>query len=358
MCVYFSMKNNIIYLLLFSILIGCGYNPEDPVYDTQKNPNNFPKQAVLLLDEIDREHLTHPDSIIEAFSNLYLSEQSLLENNQWKEVISTLGLKFRYRADLFAKDGIKQYAQAAGYYQLASFARPGNLRLSAKQKLFATFTDEAAAYFISSKNNYENENLVYTDTRALIDSFKNYYFKDSTHQGFAVKYLQNELLLPLVNHRSFKKEIKDSLSDSDKAFLEKLEIYNFKSDKPLAEFEQPEISLIAKKLVKLDSNDFRIELYFVAQEKIENDYTIAFWVDTSDSLDLIQGKASYSPIDFLPSEPTSHWKVDDIYIASHKFSFGEQFVSISVGLYHQDQGSISYLSQKESGGNLVRLPLK
>ncbi len=352
------MKTYLIILTVLIFLLGCGYNPEDPVYDTKKNPNNFPKQAVLLLDEIDRGHLSHPNSIIEAFSNLYLSEQSLLENNQWKEIISTLGLKFRYRADLFVKNGIKQYAQAAGYYQLASFARPGDLRLSAKQKLFATFTGELADYFINSKNNYKNENLFYTDIRALIDSFKNYYFKDSVHQEFSIKYLKNELLLQLVNHSSFKKEIKDSLSSSDKAFLEKLEIYNFKFKKPLVEFEHPEISLIAKKLVKLDSNDFRIELYFIPQEKIENDYTIAFWADTSDSLDLIQGKASYSPFDFLPLEPTSHWKIDNIYIASQKFSFGEQFVSISVGLYHQDQGSISYLSQKESGGNLVKLSLE
>ena len=99
-------------------------------------------------------------------------------------------------------------------------------------------------------------------------------------------------------------------------------------------------------------------MYFQAQEKIEDDYTIAFWVDTSDSLDLLQGKASYSPFDFLPSEPTSNWKVDNINIASHKFSFGAPFISISVGLYHRNQGSISYLTQKESGGNLVRLPIE
>ena len=356
--VYFIMKIIIIIIAVLFFILGCGYNPKDPVYDTKNNPNNFPKQAILLLDKIDQVGLSQPDSIIEAFSNLYLSEQSLLENNQWKEIVSTLGLKFRYCADLLVEDGIEKYSQAVGYYTLASFARPGDLKLSAKQKLFATLTNELSEYFINSKNNYKNEKLSFTDTRALIDSFKNYYFKDSIHQEFSVKYLKNELLIPLVNHSSFKKDIIDSLSNSDKAFLKKLEVYNFKIKEPLTEFVQPEISLIAKNLIELDSNNFRIELYFIPREKIEEEYTIAFWVDTSDSLDLIQGKASYSPFDFLPSEPTSNWKVDNIYIASQKFSFGTPFVSMSVGLYHKNQGSISYLSQKENGGNLVRLPLE
>ena len=45
-----------IFLILLAIflLAACGYDPEQPIYDTKANPENFPELALTLIDMFDQ----------------------------------------------------------------------------------------------------------------------------------------------------------------------------------------------------------------------------------------------------------------------------------------------------------------
>ena len=111
-------------LVLALLVAGCGYNPEDPVYDTAGNPQGFPDLALRMVEDVEAGRLTTYEVITDRFADLYTQHSELLDNDAWKEVIDRLGLKFRYRADLAMQKGMVGYSEAAAGYMLASFALP------------------------------------------------------------------------------------------------------------------------------------------------------------------------------------------------------------------------------------------
>jgi len=122
-------------LLIISFIAGCGYNPDEPVYDISNNPEEFPEGALNLLISIDDGRLIGLDAITNNFGELYANNPELLDKISWKEVVSRLGSKFRYIADTLAGQGMAGYSLAGDYYQLSSYANPSDQRLCNEQKL-------------------------------------------------------------------------------------------------------------------------------------------------------------------------------------------------------------------------------
>ena len=76
-----KMKRHCLTLLTILILMaaaGCGYDPQEPPYDTAANPENFPELAISLLDRIQDGRLRGFEPITNAFGDLYSSHGILL----------------------------------------------------------------------------------------------------------------------------------------------------------------------------------------------------------------------------------------------------------------------------------------
>ncbi len=352
---FISMKiYSIIILISFLFITGCGYNPENPVYDTIKNPDNFPKAALELVNSIEQGKFNNTNEIIDLFSNLYLTEQTLLDNKAWKEVVATLGIKFRYQADQMVKEGVSSYSKAASYYSLASFARPKDIKLQAKQKLFSSWNGNLVDSLLMQRNLLSEEGLSLAGINKQISLFKSFYFTDSLHRIFSERFLVDQLLNDALKTNSNYKEYLDSLSLSDKIFLIYIKIIPFNDEKSVAQFVNPEIRLLAYDLIPIDSQTYRAELYFFPKQKFEIDYDIALWVhaDSSDS-----SQSGYIPYDFSPVIKTTEWESNRVALASRTLTYHGVSKSISVGFYSNEDNQVKYIQLAETGANLVTLPI-
>lgn len=357
----------IIPAIIVALLLGCGYNPETPAYDTAANLERFPKPALELIDNIESRSYQSPDDIINSFVNLYTAHNELLDNKAWKEVITKLGMKFRYRADLLIKEGVKNYAVARETYSLAAFAKPNDKKIEKLSKLFFNWQGELADSILSIDRQI-SEQANFDLLKKQIENLKDFISADSSRFEFSDKYLFQQLFGDVLKKPGISKYLNDSLDESDQLFLSSVGLLSFKPENFYAFFENPDINLAGYKLTSLGENSYRVELYFVPLENIEEDYAIAFWVNYEDSLQIqAQSRSKYFPYDFLPLLKTSQWRKNKIQIANNNFDFSGDISEISVGLYLEDDKNISYLpvSQSdsqgadslESKGNIIKLPI-
>lgn len=331
-------------LMLLFLLTSCGINPDEPVYDTENNPEKFPHQAVSLVENVQSGQLEESSAIIDAFAELYSTNPDLLGNDEWKEVVLKLGIKLRHKADQLARKGILNYSKAAGLYHVACFARPNDTRILAMDKLFSRWQGEVSDSLVSLAATERSGNADLGIIIAEIEQLRRFQFADSLSTEFARLYLHDQLFKPLTTDRNRANAMIDSLSQSERAFLNLIGV----SDRPLGNilgrFDQPKIDLVAVDLIKLSGSEYRAEVYFLPGEPISDNLTVAFWVDSPDSILSGQvGNASYFPYDFAPLEASSTWPADQISVASRRFSFDWPIKAVSVGLYSQSENDVRFL---------------
>lgn len=340
-------------VLLLFVLTGCGYNPEDAVYDVAANDKKFQEPVLKLLDRIETEQLVDADSIIEEFSDLYLQNQELLDNKAWKKVVDRLGVKFRYLGDRQVDKGIENYRRAAGYYMLADFARPGNTKIQTKNKLFSCWTGSDVDSMLALNRSILSDSITIAEASRMLLLVKQFYFTDSLHRKFGGLHLNSQLLAPLFRSGEKSDEFTDALSISDRAFLAHIGLTNIDLESPLAGFKSPAIDLVAYELVPVGMDQYRAEVYFVPREKIEAELDIAFWIDPGGEA-RPGGGASYFPFDFSPVTSAPNWETDHVAAESRFITYGGPIRTLSIGLYSHESGQISYLTVESTGGNLVR----
>lgn len=254
-------------LVLALIISGCGFNPDNKVYDTKANPDNFPKDALVLLDGIDDGSLSSYDGITTVFGELYVNHSDLLDNRRWQDVVTKLGLKFRLKADSLVKQGAEFYSHAAGLYQLASFARPNDEIAKEKNDLFSLWKESENDISLSTYKEIKGKNnLAYQISRA-----RNFVFGDSLHRAFADKYLIENVLKPVVVANA---DELVKMPPSYRAFVSSQGLGEPGLFKPVKSFENPSVDLVAYDIVALDDSTWRAELYFLPKEEIKRDYRL------------------------------------------------------------------------------------
>ena len=299
------------------LLIGCGAEEEAPVYDTTANPHGFPKAACDMLDAIEAGQLATYDVITESFGRLYLGNQELLENSHWHEVIKQLGGKFHRKADALAEKGVTSYSQAAGFYILAAFANPNDVRLSEKAQLFTSWKETV------EKMDYNYVPL--PTSRELtdrLDFLRCFVLGDSHRRRFAEEYLMHQLLDSMAALQAATDH--SSLSRADEALLAYLGMTDSTSLGPLlTRRDVPPVYLLAQRLVAVGPQRVRAELYFAAIEEIDEDFRVALAVDSvsGGALDQLGANPVYRHFD--PIHPTSSWSPGQVQMAATVLAFDD-----------------------------------
>lgn len=353
-------RKSITYLGIIIILVnlaGCGYNPEKPVYDTKANPEGFPQTACALLERIESRRLTDFESITNAFARLYGENPSLLDNDGWHKVISRLGAKFRYFGDQESEKGIEHYRRAAGYYDLAAFARPDDLSALKQSRLFSAWQQGIVDSIVETTG----LDALQSNPASLcdrIDFVKQFTFGDSLHREFARRYLVHRLLGRPGQDEAAADSVINSLTTVDRAFLSYLGLADVPFDDPVAQFADSAVDLIAYQLVRLGEHDYRAELYFVPRKRISIDYTIALWLDIDDSThtERVAGSGHFT-FDLYPDEPTSQWEVNEVAAVGRLFTFQDTVTEMDVGLYAGQGRQGSWASIAGVTDSVITLPV-
>lgn len=346
------VQSILILALLILPLTGCGYNPDKPVYDTKANPDNFPQASLTLLDNVESGHLDDYSTISEAFGELYMNHPDLLDNDKWQKVINTLGIKFRYKAEQMAAKGVEYYTRAKGLYTLASFARPNDLQLKDISRLFSVWQESLEDTTLSIyKEAKLKQNLTYQLTRV-----KRYVFGDSLQKEFAKQYLIEQVISPLVKDNPGDT---DNLSVADQAFLSVLELGKLTDVKSLVKFTKPSCDLIAYELLKNGHDSYKVILYFIPEEKINEELNISFRIDThyTDMPDEYEQRTGEHPFDFIPENPSNTWLPRQVNAVWYDFTFQVPINAFFAGLYSIIDGETIHVDIADTDENMKRLPV-
>lgn len=331
---------------------GCGYNPEDPVYDTKSNPENFPPAAINIIEGVQQGRLNDFETVADAFGTLYDQHLELLDNTAWHEVVTKLGVKFKLTADSLADIGLAEYARAAGLYKLAAFARPDDSEAKQKHSLFETWTDELENSSLARAFAREVDNRT-LDER--IELLKLFYLSDSTARDFARRYLVDEVVEPRedwLNHQALQ-----TLSRADQAFLVYAGLIDASISGEVARFSDPEIILVDCQIKRVEDSLYRVECYFKPEQQVKADYAVAFRIATQDSSDftVTYENEQFIPYDFAPVNASSSWEVGDIAPAADQFYYAGPPREVAVGLYLPDSEPPRFLRVKGDRTDLLLL---
>jgi hypothetical protein len=298
-------------LLLTTVAVGCGERADEAVYDTENNPHGFPKRAVVLLEQVESGKLATFDLITQAFDELYTKHPELLDNAHWRKVIKRLGREFETRAEEFAGRGIEYYSQAAGYYTLAAFARPEREALTKKSLLFEGWT--------RALRNVRTEHVGPKFARnlsAMTQITRQLMLGDSLQQAFAREYIIDSYLEPLVEDSGVA-----GLPPADLAFMDWLGLAELNDYEPRVEFTEPPIHLVAARTAMLRPN-LRLELYFVANDSIPNDWHVT----------LVGADADGDSVVIEPQPPVSAWKPGEVQVVTRTLSHIDRVEGLALGL--------------------------
>jgi hypothetical protein len=349
------MRQTILSAVIVALLLGCGYDPEQPVYDTTKNPGEYPPQAVLLIDRIDKGTLLEHDSITYAFADLYTNHPEMLDNKDWLQIISRLGVKFRYHADNLVEQGIANYDQAASLYTLAAFARPSDERLQNRRLLFSAWERARYDSLIPAGFDPETTPIGLDDQLRILRYFM---LADSTSRQFAEEFLVPRVLnAPAVESAFETVPGRRQLSTADKCFLTTLGFTYRGPGQPLASFAEPAIDLVASQITAQPGGWYHAELYFIPRESLQVDYTIAFRISNSPVIDSGMTETTrWVPFDFHPAKPATTWKAGEIAPAYRRFAFSGPIGDFAVGLFQTSPDSAHFIRLRDTGEPLLVLP--
>jgi hypothetical protein len=345
--------------LLSVILLGCGYNPEDPAYDTARNPDNFPPSAIALLEQIDEGKLADFDAITASFGELYTGHSELLDDPGWKRIIERLGSKFQFRAVRLRRQGIGSYTRAAGYYQLASFAQPEAKQLARQAAMFSAWLKAARNPSIDLTPILDSSRA---DLEFLIPVIRHFMLTDTLHRAFFAKYLFKPLTSRLNAAEQLTESVFDRLSGADKALMTLAGFYSEEVDERVAGFEDSSggavVDLAAYRIERLDSHRFAAELYWVPAVEIGVDYIVRLQVSAADSVNPESSRsAGHTTITLEPQPATSTWKPGELAAVAGEFEFTTKPSLITVGLSDGRTDSARFLTPVDYDGNFVPLSI-
>jgi len=256
---------------------GCGR--DETVYDTAGNPDGYPAMAVELLNGIVSGQLQGGDPITEAFGQLYTEHPELLDNARWGGVIEKLGTLFARRADSLTQSGPGSLQRAGEYYQLASFARPGEQTLRHKAALFQPWlraTREADPLMKALTDSGV------TDPVVLLAAARQVVFGDSLGPTFFRDFLSAPLGDRLTAAGSLDDRVIAGLSPADRALVY---FCGLSTDPPevRASLTDPAVDLAGCFLERIDSGQYRVEVYLIPHERLAGQFSVALQFDAPGS---------------------------------------------------------------------------
>ncbi|MDH4155943.1 MAG: hypothetical protein OEW00_01525 [candidate division Zixibacteria bacterium] len=342
------------FLLILSVVMlaallatGCGNSSVERVYDTKSNPHDFPQMALGLLENIESGKLDTYDAIAGSFGQLYVDNPELLDDKNWQEIVHRLADVFRRRANELVAQGVQHYAQAAGLYTLAYFARPKDVQLKHMSSLFSVWLqgveDTSLAVYkdIKGKDNPQYQ----------INRVRRLYFGNSLEREFAETYLVRQVLAPLVQRQP--EEIAE-LSAPDRAFLSSLNLADFSVTDPPVQFLEPRCDLAAYRVETLANDSLLVELYFIPQEKTTGDYTVALAVPSAAGTGTAEPSAA--PLSFAPEVASSQWVPGQVVAAWRVVPVTGPIDSLSVGLCETAGDRVKFAPIADCGEKLKKLP--
>jgi len=339
--------------IVFLIVSGCGFNTDEPVYDTASNPDGFPPMALTMLEDIQSGQLRGFDAIAGAFGDLYTEHTDLLDSQPWRLVIDRLGSKFSYTADSLRELGIASYREAAEYYQLASFARPQDKQLYERALTFETWRnafDNAAINLASIVGDGDPQLVEYLAVARY------FLFGGESHREF----YEANLRLPFRERLKATNQLtSDKLADldpADRCLVSYLNLTKEPVEFNLASYEDPSIDLAACRVTQIDSTSFIAEAYIRPREAVSGDFTVALRMSVPDSITTAENLSfNRSQLQLRPEEPTSEWKAGSILAAARQFDYPVVPCSLQVSMIDRSEGRAKYLELADGGGSFFHL---
>lgn len=317
-------------LLLVGLIVGCGTDPDAPVYDTKANPDGFPQIALELINDLEAGQLSEFDQIVNRFADLYTEESALLDNQDWKGIIDRLGVKFQFRAEAALERGLTGYNEAAANFMLASFAHPENQELGRLGRLFSTWSGR-----VGKDTTGLFAGLTQAGLLERIKVLRQFELSDSLSRVFSNEYLR-PVILGEKGIAGFTADQISQLSEVDRSLLAYAELAPYESSRMAASWEEPSISLVAAEVSLTRPGWYLVEMYFTANSRLDKDFTIALRAMTEDTLPSISDvELNYIPFDFSPVIPTSRWADGQIIAAAKQIYFDQTFKRLRIGLYQR-----------------------
>jgi hypothetical protein len=342
-----DMRRIAIILSLAAIVSGCGYNPEKKAYDTAANPQGFPQKALQLVDGVESGRLGTIDSITSMFADLYTDNPELLDNPEWRTVVTRLGSKFKFKAEQYSSQGPASFDEAADFYTLASFARPGDSRLAARKSLFETWEQAVNDSIVSPPLLSDTHPASLPEKLTLLKYFM---LSDSVHREFGQSYLLPQLIDVRMVSNALKSDSEGGISLSDRCFLLSLGFKGKLPTQSLATFSEPKVDLTSVRISKQAGNWYAAELYFIPREKIDSDFHIAFRLAAPDSSNHVLSLTK--TLDFLPEDKTTKWHPGSVVAAYRRFTYDGGPTQVQVGLYQKSADSVHFVPLRDSGSPL------
>jgi len=343
------MKSRFSILVITLCLVGCGHNPDEPVYDTVNNPDGFPETAVALLQGVEDGSLNSHEAISEAFADLYTENTDLLDDKKWSAIIKRLGVKFRFKADSLSEQGMTFYAEAAGMYKLAASANPDNRRSAQQAELFG-------AWLALEKNVYVDlapiKDTSVTDLKTILDAARHFALGSESHHQFFDEYLVRPLRRRLDNANQLTVENFDKLPPTDQLLARLLSFDTRPTDTKLVAFTEPAIDLVGFRLRQLDPSVFFIEAYLVPHETIDFDLTLTVRLNVQDTT---MPKVSFAQANMNPATPPAEWQPDKLAAFSGFCQLFGPPASVSVGLYDPESTPPRYLAVEGESEDFIKL---
>lgn len=322
------MRPVIFMLLLACLIVGCGPDPNAPVYDTKANPDGFSGVALDLINDVEAGQLVEFDQIVARFADLYTGESALLDNEAWKSIIDRLGVKFLYRAQTALEQGVDSYQDAAGNFMLASFAHPDDLDLSRMSRLFATWSDR-----VNLDTTGQYGDLVSASLVERVNVLRQFELGDSLSRVFSKEFLR-PIILGANGISEFTASQIGQLAKVDLCLLDYAGLVPYETSDFRASWGESLVSLVAAEVTETRPGWYLVELYFMADKRIDKDFTIALQAMTEDTLPSISGgELDFIPFDFSPVKATSQWTQGKIMATAKPIYFDQTLKRIRIGLY-------------------------
>jgi hypothetical protein len=314
------MKLKLLILALFSLVVACGQDKSNAVYDTDKNPDNFPPTAVELIKQIETGKLVGAEAITQAFSVLLTEHGDLLDRPQWRRAVDNMGGLFKNIGDSLVNQGIGSYSLAAEYYQLGALARPEDTALRHLNGLFGSWQKVKADPKVDS--------VALTGQFGTVDRIlavtHSFMFADSLCQEFFLTYLSPEIRKQAARANTLGPETLAKLAPADHALLVCVGLSDTTGFSAQARFSPPKIDLMGARITQLDTTSYRAEFYFMPRQAIPDPLKLYMRLDSQ------EGTAW--PVEIVPQKLTTTWVPEQIKLVTKTFQYSGRLAWAGVGL--------------------------
>ncbi|MEW5795931.1 MAG: hypothetical protein AB1772_06175 [Candidatus Zixiibacteriota bacterium] len=306
--------------VLAVLCISCSREKTQAVYNTDQNPDQFPAQAVVIIDRIESGEMTGSAAITEAFGDLYTQHSELLDNVEWKKVIDRLGNWFEILADSLAGLGPPSFSRAAEYYQLSSFGRPEDTLRRRQAALYgcwsAATNDRNVDLTHLSRGNYSLGDVL-TAARYFL-------FRDTLNQQFFTTALIPRVQKQLAAAGALAPEATSQLPRADRGLLALAGLGEIAELGKLKSFPALGIDLIAARVAQKDSATCRAEFYFLPHQSLTDSVQIYLRVDSEE--------LGSTLLTFSPQPATTTWLPGQLVPVAWQFSHPARITQAAVGL--------------------------